>query len=142
MKITVVKAMVNLLIPVLEAARFHCRAQRLRLKVCCVVRAQQISLHLNHTTVSQGRGFLSISQMRKLRSEKYMICPSHRALRPMLSLAWALPTGVFIFSPRLGNSAAGACQAWCGSEPEPVAPQLLAAWLRCSGFGAGHPAGV
>ena len=60
----------------------------------------------------------------------------------MLSLAWALPTGVFIFSPRLGNSAAGACQAWCGSEPELVAHQLLAAWLQCSGFGAGHPASV
>ena len=71
-----------------------------------------------------------------------MTCPTHRALRPISSLARALPTGIFIFSQLLGNSAVVVCQAWCGSEPEPVPHQLPAAWLQCPGFGAGHTARV
>jgi hypothetical protein len=36
----------------------------------CVERTPQLLSHLNITTTLQGRGFLSMSQMRKLSSEK------------------------------------------------------------------------
>lgn len=126
---------------------FHCRSWRgLSLSVCPVAGALQVSLHLNRTTTLQGRGFLSISQMRKLSSEKShptqdaeLCSPRSLRSRPCLCLAFSSLLSCWE-TFQLGSAGPDVVRAHA-SAPPPI-PQVAAAWLQYPRLGTGLPGGA